>query len=306
MHDADEKEIRTNIESYLKTSCEAFVEIGFYGGSFTGIPIEEQKKYLEIGYSYVRAGRVNEMRLSTRPDYINDEILNNLENYGVKTIELGVQSLHDDVLKASCRGHSSEIVTQSAEMIKRRGFTLGIQTMVGLPGDTNEKAIDTAHKVIHLSPEIVRIYPTLVIRNTYLEKMYMEGSYKPLSVDDAVSLCAELLKLYEENNINVIRIGLQPTDNISESGEVIAGPFHPAFRQLVQAKLLLNKMVSQITDNGLAGRESIIIECNPKNIANVIGQKKCNIKYLKSRFEFKNIQVVTSESVPASIIFLNN
>jgi histone acetyltransferase (RNA polymerase elongator complex component) len=213
-----------------------------------------------------------------------------------------VQSLSDDVLKASCRGHSSEIVFKSADMIKQYGFSLGIQTMIGLPDDTNERAIETACKVINMAPQIVRIYPTLVIRNTYLEKLYMEGAYQALSIEKAVDLCAMLLKLYEDNNINVIRIGLQPTDNISESGEVIAGPFHPAFRQLVQARLVLNKMIEKINTAGKAKSDSLIIECNPNNISNVIGQKKCNIKYLKDKFRYKTIQVMADENLAKSSI----
>lgn len=304
VNEADESEIRSNIENYLETSGDAFVEIGFYGGSFTGIPMEEQKKYLEIGYSYIKTGQVKEMRLSTRPDYINEEILLNLLNYGVKTIELGVQSLNDDVLKASCRGHSSEIVFKSADMIKQYGFNLGIQTMIGLPQDTNDRAIETARKVISMTPQIVRIYPTLVIRNTYLEKLYTDGAYQALSIDNAVDLCARLLKLYEDNNINVIRIGLQPTDNISESGEVIAGPFHPAFRQLVQARLVLNKIIEQINTEGRTESDNLIIKCSPNNVSNVIGQKKCNIKYLKDKFKYNTIQVMADENLVKSSIII--
>lgn len=231
------------------------------------------------------------MRLSTRPDYINEEILDLLVRYEVRTIELGVQSLDEDVLKCSNRGHSVEAVTQAAQMIKSRGILLGIQTMVGLPGDTNEKAIITAKKVVQLAPSLVRIYPTLVIKNTYLQKMYLDGRYTPLTVEEAVDLCAELLDIYEENNINVIRIGLQPTESISENGEIEAGPFHPAFRQLVQSRLFLNKMIQYIKSNNLGNLNSIVIECNPRDVSNVIGQKRKNILYLKKEFNFKNIAV---------------
>jgi histone acetyltransferase (RNA polymerase elongator complex component) len=231
------------------------------------------------------------MRLSTRPDYINKEILDLLVRYEVKTIELGVQSLDEEVLKCSNRGHSIEAVTQAAQMIKLRGISLGIQTMVGLPGDTNEKAILTAKKVVQLAPSIVRIYPTLVIKNTYLQKMYQEGRYIPLTVEEAVDLCAELLEIYEENSIKVIRIGLQPTESISENGEVEAGPFHPAFRQLVQSKLFLNKMIKYIKSNNLGSLNDIVIECNPRDVSNIIGQKRKNIICLKKEFNFKNIEI---------------
>jgi histone acetyltransferase (RNA polymerase elongator complex component) len=297
VNEADEAEIRKTIEEHLKTSGDTFVEIGFYGGSFTGIPLEEQEWYLKIGYSYVKTGEVMQMRLSTRPDYINEEILDVLCKYGVKTIELGAQSLDDEVLKCSNRGHSIEAVSQAAQMIKARGISLGIQTMIGLPNDSKEKAIITAQRVVQLAPDIVRIYPTLVIKNTYLQKMYLDGRYNPLTVEEAVDICAELLAIYEENNINVIRIGLQPTESISENGEVEAGPFHPAFRQLAQSRLLLNKMIKYIKSNNIGVFTNIIIECNSRDISNIIGQKKANIIFLKGQFKFKNITVKTNNDI---------
>lgn len=286
-----EAEIRKKIEEHLETSEDAFVEIGFYGGSFTGIAKEEQEWYLKIGYSYVKEGKVHQIRLSTRPDYINEDILELLAAYGVKTIELGAQSLDADVLSSSSRGHSVEEVSEAARLIKQKGFSLGIQTMIGLPEDTREKALLTAERVVEMAPDIVRIYPTLVVKDTYLQKMYKAGKYKPLSVEEAVDISAELLQIYEDNNIKVIRIGLQPTDNISEKGEVEAGPFHPAFRQLVQSRLVLKKMIKEINDKNFAGLTHIIIECSPKESSNVVGQKKENITKLKNIFNFLSIKV---------------
>lgn len=294
-HEASDQEIHQSIEDYLKTSSDAFVEIGFYGGSFTGIPIEEQKRYLEIGYSYVKAGKVAQLRLSTRPDYITDEILELLSQYHVQTIELGAQSMDTQVLKTSNRGHVPEDVVKASKLIKERGFLLGIQTMIGLPGDSREKAISTAKTVVSLKPDVVRIYPTLVVRGTYLQKLFEQGKYKPLSIDQAVDLCAELLELYEADNINVIRIGLQPTDNINESGDVIAGPFHPAFRQLVMARMTLDRMIRQIESKELDSSDSIIIQCRPKDVSDVIGQKRGNISFLKHKYGFRNILVKPEE-----------
>lgn len=253
--------------------------------------MKEQEWYLKIGYSYVKTGQVKQMRLSTRPDYISEEILDLLLRYDVRTIELGAQSLDDKVLLCSHRGHTIEDVAQAAKMIKDRGISLGIQTMIGLPEDTKEKDIMTARKVVALSPDIVRIYPALVIKDTYLQKMYSEGRYRPVTVDEAVDICAELLEIYEASNINVIRIGLQPTESISENGDVVAGPFHPAFRQLVQSRLILNKMIEYIKDNSLDNASSIEIECNEREMSNVIGQKKTNIILLKNKFDYKNISI---------------
>ncbi len=295
--DATEAEIRRSIEDHLKTGQDAFIEIGFYGGSFTGISKEEQKWYLDIAYSYVKSGRVNELRLSTRPDYINVEILDFLAEYKVKTIELGAQSLDDRVLLCSNRGHGIEVVEKASEMIKKKGFSLGIQTMIGLPEDTREKAVDTAKKVIEIAPDIVRIYPTLVIKDTYLQKLYETGKYTPLTLDEAVDLSAELLELYEENNINVIRIGLQPTESINENGDVVAGPFHPAFRQLVQSRLMRNQLEKYFRNNEIHHIEEVTIECSPKNISNIIGQKRENIHRLKAEFNIGSIKIISSDEI---------
>ncbi len=297
IYDASEKDIRNTIEDHLRTSGDAYVEIGFYGGSFTGIPMEEQKRYLEIGYSYIKAGRVNNLRLSTRPDYISHEILELLKTYGVKTIELGAQSLDAEVLSCSNRGHDMKSVLLASELIKSRGFSLGIQTMIGLPKDTKEKTLHTAQKVIEIVPDIVRIYPTLVIKNTYLQKLYEAGKYLPLTLEEAVDISAELLQLYEDNNVNVIRIGLQPTESISENGEVVAGPFHPAFRQLVQSRLMRNKLEKYFHKNKVNNIEEVIIECNPKNVSDIIGQKRENLILLKNIFNISRIKVVGNESV---------
>ena len=295
--EAGEADIRKTIEEYLQTSRDAFVEIGFYGGSFTGIPKEEQQWYLEIGASYIKSGKVKQMRLSTRPDYINYDILDFLSGYGVKTIELGGQSLDNQVLDFSNRGHDMETVVKASRMIREKGFSLGIQTMIGLPGDTVEKALNTARAVIAMAPDIVRIYPTLVIRNTFLQKMYESGKYMPLSLEEAVDISARLLELYEGNNINVIRIGLQPTENISETGDVVAGPFHPAFRQLVQSRLIRNKLEEYFRENKLFNIKEINIECSPQNISNIIGQKRENLRKIMNEFNIGNIRVTAKDKV---------
>ena len=250
--DVTESSMRSVIESHLNTVAnDALIEIAFFGGSFTGIDRDEQIKFLKIASEYIDNGPVSSIRISTRPDYINDDILSYLKFYKVSTIELGVQSLDNDVLEKSSRGHSVEDVLKSSRNIKENGFVLGIQTMIGLPGDDFEKAIETAKKVVKLAPQIVRIYPTLVIKDTYLEKNYKMGLYSPLSTENAVDLCARLLDIYESNSINVIRVGLQPTDSICDGGDVIAGPFHPAFRQLVDSKRALNAIEKIIVENKL-------------------------------------------------------
>jgi len=297
------EKMRSTIESHLSTAAhDAFIEIAFYGGSFTGIKREEQLNFLKIAKNYLRDGKVNSIRLSTRPDYINEEILGYLKEYNVDTIELGAQSFDKDVLDLSSRGHSPEDIITSSLLIKQYGFNLGIQTMIGLPGDSREKDMYTAEKTISLKPEIVRIYPTLVIRETYLEILYKNGEYVPLNLEEAVDICSELLELYNSNGINVIRVGLQPTDNISTDGDVIAGPFHPAFRQLVESRVALKKIEKLIVREKLHEENELVIKTGEKNISNIVGQKRGNINYIKNRFGFKNVVLNTDKDMNDEIL----
>jgi histone acetyltransferase (RNA polymerase elongator complex component) len=296
-------EIKEIVDEHLKTiKQDAFTEIAFYGGSFTAIDKGLQESFLKEAYKYVAVGKVSEIRLSTRPDCIDQDILDMLARYGVRTIELGVQSLDDEVLRQSCRGHDSACVYRSCESIRKMGFRLGIQTMTGLPGDTRDKCIATAKKVISISPELVRIYPVIVIKGTGLETLMNEGLYRPQGLDEAVDICAELLEMYEQNGINVIRIGLQPTDTIREgSPDVAGGPFHPAFRQLVESRLARTRIEDLITRQGLNKAQELFIYTGISNISNVVGQKRSNISYLRDKYGFRKIKVLPAAEDTAEI-----
>lgn len=254
------------------------VETAFFGGSFTGIPIEEQSALLSAAaeFSYATDG----IRLSTRPDYITREILDNLMKYGVTTIELGVQSMDDEVLKESNRGHTSGQVREAVKLIREYPFTLGLQVMTGLPGDTPGKSLKTADEIIALRPELVRIYPTLTIKDTYLEKMYMDGRYTPESLEDAVELSKKLLLKFEKNNINVIRIGLQATDEICEEGSVVAGPVHSAFRELVEGSIYYDIIESKI--KGMSGSVTVLV--NDREVSKAVGNRRANIEKIKREY----------------------
>lgn len=289
-------DVENIIEEHLKTfKKDSFVEVAFYGGSFTAIDIQIQSQLLEVPYRYKLQGKIDEIRLSTRPDAINAEILNNLKKYKVNTIELGCQSLNDEVLSLSERGHKSEDVYMASKLIKKNGFQLGLQMMLGLPGDTIERAIYTAHEFIKLKPDCVRIYPTLVIKETFLAKLYLEKKYSPLSLEESVYITTLILILFYSQNINVIRVGLQPTENIQMGRDVIAGPFHPAYRQLVETniyKILIQKYLLQKNIN--TENKVMVIKTNNKNISNIVGQKSSNIDYFKEKFKFKKIQIFES------------
>ena len=251
------------------------VEVAFYGGSFTAIPIDKQSEFLKVAYKYKEKGLVNFIRLSTRPDAIDDEILSNLKKYGVDIIELGVQSLDLEVLRLSNRGHDAKCVYESSKLIKDCGFLLGLQQMVGLPGDSLEKSLFTAREFVKLEPYCVRIYPTLVIKETALYKNLRDGSYNTLDLETSIKYVADLLNVYYKNDINVIRVGLQPTENINYDGDVVAGAFHPAYRQLVEAYYFKAGLLNYFEKSKNVSDE-ILIFANGKNISNISGQKANN------------------------------
>ncbi len=298
-----EDRIREIIESHLASiDFECHVEIGFYGGSFTGIERDVQIRYLKTANEYMGQKGLKSIRLSTRPDYIDRDILEYLKKYNVAAIELGAQSLDTDVLRCSFRGHDATTVEKAASLIKEFGIKLGIQTMIGLPEDSYKKDIETALRVAAMKPDIVRIYPALVIKGTYLERMFYNNQYKPLSIDEAALICAELLDIYERNGIQVIRVGLQPTDTVNEGMDVVAGPFHPAFRQLAESKRILKKLELLINENNLAHVKNIKILAANKNISNITGQKKSNVKFLKDKYGFKIIKIEGCQSLKGNEI----
>lgn len=281
-----DKTVYEIVENHLETLPKENrkIEVAFFGGSFTGIPIEEQIELLSAANVYLKKGLIDGIRLSTRPDYINREILDNLKKYGVTTIELGVQSMDNDILKASNRGHTREDVINAVKLIKEYKFTLGLQMMTGLPTDTDGKSLHTADEIIKLKPDIVRIYPTLTIKDTFLEKMYKENKYKPQTLDEAVNLAKQLIVKFEANNIVVIRVGLQSTDEISESGSVVAGPVHSAFRELVESSIYYD-IISENLDDDCKNADVFV---NPKEVSKAVGNKKSNIIKFKNE---KNIDI---------------
>lgn len=269
-------EVKQTIETYLSTVKEnSYVEVAFFGGSFTGLDIQTQKEYLNVVQPYIKEGKVNSIRLSTRPDYISQEILDNLKAYNVQDIELGAQSLDDQVLSFVERGHSFKDVENASKMINSYGFSLGLQMMIGLPLDTIEKSIKTANKIVELKAKTTRIYPTLVIENTPLATLFREKKYIPLSIDEAVVWTKEIYKIFIENNITILRVGLHPSKDILSGKGFIAGPFHVSFREKVITALWRDKFKSLTTNTS-----KIIV--NPKDINYVIGYNSDNKHFIES------------------------
>ncbi len=284
------KDVKDTIEYYLKNFKDnhKYVEVAFFGGSFTAIETEKQEELLEAVQSYIEQKRVNSIRVSTRPDCINKEILKRMKKYHVKTIELGVQSTNNYILERCKRGHTGEDVKKASKLIRHYGFILGHQMMVGLPESTKQDEINTAKELIKMKPKIVRIYPVLVIKDTELEEEYKSGEYTPLTVGQAVERCKEIVDLFNRSKINVIRIGLQNTEEItdpsSEKSSVVAGPYHPAFRQLVESSMWYDSIVGKIKKVN-AKVKKVKIKANDININNIIGHGKENILKLKEIYD---------------------
>ena len=253
--------------------CPKTTEIAFFGGSFTAINRNYMLRLLRVANRFVKSGTVSGIRISTRPDAIDEEILTLLKEYGVTSIELGAQSLNDRVLRMNNRGHSSADVEIASKLIRQFGFELGLQIMTGLYGDNDNSTIKTAEKIIALKPDTVRIYPTLVLKDTDLAALYADGIYKPQNLDKAIGLASKLYKMFTENDIKVIRLGIH---SIVEDA-FIAGPWHPAFSELCQSKIMLNEVLSKISVKG-----RYIVYVAKSDVSKMIGQKRCNLIHLES------------------------
>ncbi len=289
-----DEEISQTIDEHLISFKEKHrhVDVGFFGGSFTGIPIEQQAHYLDLVQPYLEKGMINGIRLSTRPDYINDQILKLLKSKNVSTIELGAQSLDKEVLKASFRGHSVEQTEQAAKQILSSGFELGLQMMIGLPGDTLEKSLFTAKHIVELGANNTRIYPTVVIRDTVLHRWFDEGKYVPLSLNEAVKWTKIILPMFEESGVKVLRVGLHPSEGLLSGEELVAGPFHPSFKELVMTEIwadLLKPLLQQEKS------KNIEIRVPEKEINFAVGCEAKNKKLLLNHF--KSVKFIEDNTV---------
>lgn len=275
MVDITPEDVNNQILEYMKTidRDNSYVEISFFGGSFTGIPMDYQSCLLEPAYEALKEGTIDNIRLSTRPDYISDEILKNLKKYHVGVIELGVQSMDDKVLEIAERGHTRLDVIAASKLIREYDFSLGLQMMVGLPGDTVEKDLYTVDEIIKLEPDFVRIYPALVIKNTYMEYMYNNNLYSPLTLDKCIDICKKLYIKFTLHNVKIIRIGLQATENINIGKDIVAGPFHPSIREHVESSLL-NDMLDYMLVKEFLNSDKITILVNPKYISRLYADRK--------------------------------
>ncbi len=310
------EEVAGKITEYLDTipgDSSITREVAFYGGSCTAVSQELQRELLTPAYKFLAAGKIDGIRVSTRPDAVDEDKLSLLSGYGVQTVELGVQSMDDEVLAKAGRGHTSRDVIRAAALVKAWGMELGFQIILGLPGDTEEKETDSALELIALKPDLVRIYPCLVLRGTQLAQLYEKGEYSPLSVEQAVQRSKKLLVMFENAGINVIRIGLQPSEQISLDGEVIAGPYHPAFRELVESALARDMLEYLLADKlqtvkpqtvklqtvklQTRNEHTVEIAVPQQDISVVRGHKGSNVEYFREKYSVSELKTVVDNTL---------
>ncbi len=263
-------------------------QLAFYGGSFTAIPVCQQEALLGAAREYLERGEIDAIRLSTRPDAIDGAVLARLKRYGVETIELGAQSMCEEVLRLSGRGHTAEDVVNASGQIKDAGFSLILQMMTGLPGDSPERTIDTAEKIIALRPDGVRIYPTVIVRDTALYDLWKAGEYREHTVEDAVEYCAAIVPRFNAAGIPIIRLGLNPTDELS-GGAAAGGAYHPALGELVKSRLMLDKMRAALS--GVPAGSRVTLGVNKSRVSQAIGQHRGNIAVICAELELKELKI---------------
>ena len=271
-------DVRETLKNALSNINSEFEEkqIAFFGGSFTAMDRNLMLELLKVANEFLGEDKFSSIRISTRPDAIDEEVLDILKRYGVKSIELGAQSMNDKTLKLNRRGHTSQDVVLASNLIKEKGFELGLQMMPGLFGDSEEDVFETAKKLADLKPTTMRIYPTVVLKNTYLAELFEKGEYTPLSLEDAVDISSKLLQFFESKNIKVIKLGLHASETLSSG--YLAGPYHPAFRELCESRVFLNKLIMQLNSYPNGSYEVLV---NPKFISKALGQKQENVFKLK-------------------------
>ncbi len=295
------KTVRGHLDNPRRKS--GSVQIAFYGGTFTGMERKEQRRLLELAAPFLKEGAVDSLRISTRPDEIDRRDLALLRAYGVTTIEVGAQSLDDEVLLRSRRGHTAADTARALTLLGEEGFATGVHLMAGLPGDSRDRFGFTIEKVIALGPDMVRIHPTIVLRETPLAEAFREGHYLPLTLAEAVSQCREALKKLTIAGIPVIRLGLQTTGELEEPGAVVAGPFHPAFRSLVESALLREMAVSLLGAAG-PGMDQAAFTLAPADLSNFPGRRRENIIALRERFRLVDIRLSSDRNLPRFTLIL--
>jgi len=284
VHDSIETALRRPIDPVRKR------EIAFFGGNFFGLPEETLRSYLDAVSPFREEGLIQGIRCSTRPDSVSDAILEWTKAAGLSTVELGSQSMNDTVLEASSRGHRVSDTIEAVERLKRFGMAVGLQLMVGLPGDSPDIALQSAQIAASLKPDVVRIYPTVVLSGTPLAEQYMRGEYRPMTLEDAVSAVADMTEVFRLAHIPVIRIGLQASEAMTAPGAILAGPWHPAFGHLVASRMFRNRLTAELDSQRFTG-DVLAVAVHPRDISRMRGDRNENLRFWMDRYGLKRIVV---------------
>ena len=301
-----ENHLRQQVARYISFSRKkpATLELAFYGGNFTGMSRYRQEQLLSITDALRQEQLIQGIRISTRPDDLDSSRLSFLQNHGVKVIEIGAQSMADHVLRLSERGHTAQDVRTSVRLAQSFGMITGIHLMVGLPGDTPECFDDTVTQVITMKPDMIRLHPTLVFAGTLLAEMYSNGCYTPLKLSEATSLCKTALIRFEKASIPIIRLGLQRTETMEEEGNIIAGPFHPAFRSLVESAIFLD-MATKLLEREPVCSHKVSFTVSPQDLSSFRGNRNANVRSLRNRFPLSDMAILADTTMKRGTLALS-
>lgn len=278
-------EIDRTVRDWSRSAQADSVEVAFYGGTFTALPVERMEQLLAPLQPLLRSGAVSAIRVSTRPDALDEGIVTFLRTSGVSLVELGVQSMDDTVLSRAGRGHTAAQCEAAFAMLCGAGLRVGAQLMPGLPGETPEGAIESLRRLLPLRPDLLRIYPAVVLRGTELARLYRSGIYRPLSIDEAVRICKVMLQMAAVAGVPVTRVGLHPGDDLTSGGELLAGPFHPAFRQLAEGERWYDLLAGLCA--GFAEGELLEIQVAPSRISDLVGHKRTNVRRIEASYPIR-------------------
>ncbi len=298
----DGSSVRMTIEQavHSKKFDSRDAELAFYGGTFTSLEKDRMIELLDAAVPYLQKGLFDSIRVSTRPDSLDEERLEIMKRSGVRTVELGVQSMDDRVLGLSARGHSAEDSERAVHLLRNAGFCVGVQLMPGLPGDSREIFLSTIDRVIALAPDMARIYPTLVISGTGLARLYQRGKYNPLTLDQAVEICAESCRRLEEEEISVIRMGLMSSPKLTEPGQILAGPWHPAFGFLVRCSIYRKLIEPQLPPHGK--ERKIRLRASDREVPMLRGYRNEGLDWIASLTGAQDVSVEADHTLPLGTI----
>ncbi len=298
-------EIHAIVDEFLgyKRKNRTWTEVSFFGGNFLGLAPDRIQQLLDPVVSFAKSKKIDGIRFSTRPDTIDKDQLNLISPYPISTVELGVQSMINPVLKKAGRGHTAEDTIKAVSLLKQKKYQIGLQMMTGLPGDNDELCLESAGHIIALQPDFVRIYPTLVINGSPLANLYQKGKYQPMSIEKCVAQLKRLYLLFQENHINVIRMGLQASEELDDLTTVLAGPYHPALGHMVFSKIFLDSAAKKIKEK-TSSNDAVTLTVHPRSLSRMQGLNKKNIDTLKQMFDIRQLDLITDASLEKNDILV--